>query len=255
MKYYIVNAFSSGVGNGNPACVVYTDEYLEDEEMQQLAAVMNLSETAFVKKLENGYSLRWFTPSFEIDLCGHATLASAYVILDLEHEEYDEVDFYTKSGILHVDRISDSFYEMLFPKRSMIPFAPSSKVYEAIGLRGEYYASREIVVVLEDEEQVARYQPDYDRLAGIDDFIGVVITAPGKRVDFVSRYFCTGLRREDPVTGSSHCYLAPFWSHRLQKKKLIAKQMSERGGTIWCRDADDGVYLSGSLFLSLEGNF
>lgn len=253
MKYYIVDAFTNQVFKGNPAGVCILDKEISDDKMQSIAFENNLSETAFIFPLENTYKLRWFTPSFEIDLCGHATLASAFVILNYITPNLDKVKFETVSGILEVTRKGDK-YEMLFPKRQMEKINITSNIIEALGLIPEsVYSSRDLFVLVKDEEQVRNFIPDYIKLSQLKEWLGIVVTAEGKNSDFVSRYFCPELKLEDPVTGSTHSNLIPFWSHRLNKHKMIAEQLSKRGGILYCESADEGVKISGDAALYLEG--
>lgn len=253
MKYYVVDAFTNKVFQGNPAGVCVLDEILPDTLMQQIAAEHNLSETAFVCRQEDGYHLRWFTPGFEIDLCGHATLATAFVVFHFLEPDLREVSFTTVSGTLTVER-KGGLYEMSFPQRlpKRMDVTP-----EYIGILGveplELYSERDLYVILESEQQVREYIPNYDTWKQLDQWLGIVITAEGENSDFVSRYFCPELNMEDPVTGSTHSTLIPLWSRKLNKDKLLAQQVSARGGTLYCKMGIDDVKISGGAVLYLAG--
>lgn len=253
MKYYMVDAFTNERFKGNPAGVCVLEDMLPEVDMQKIAAEHNLSETAFICKKGNHYQLRWFTPGFEIDLCGHGTLASAFVVLQYLEPDEQEVTFETMSGRLTVLRKGGS-YEMSFPKRraKRISITP-----EAIAIFGsnslEMYSERDLYIVMETERQVRGFVPNYNELKGLKDWLGIVITAKGEDSDFVSRYFCPELGIEDPVTGSTHSTLVPLWSSRLQKDKLVAKQVSERGGTLYCEIGTDDVKISGEAVLYMSG--
>lgn len=253
MKYYVVDAFTNEVFKGNPAGVCILDKEISDEQMQSIAFENNLSETAFIFPLKDTYKLRWFTPAFEIDLCGHATLASAFIILNYVNPNLDKVKFETVSGMLEVTRKGNK-YEMLFPKRHMDKIEITSKITDALGLIPEsVYSSRDLFVLLKDEEQVRNFMPDYMKMSQLTEWLGIVLTAEGKNCDFVSRYFCPEIKLEDPVTGSTHSNLVPFWSYRLNKDKMIAEQLSKRGGILYCESVDEGVKISGYAALYLEG--
>lgn len=253
MKYYMVDGFTNEHFKGNPAGVCVLETMLPAEQMHQIAAEHNLSETAFLLKDEEGYQLRWFTPGFEIDLCGHATLASAFVVFQYLEPELTEVSFHTMSGVLTVTR-KGKLYEMSFPQRipKKISITP-----EAIAIFGsnslELYSDRDLYVVMETERQVRGYVPDYNDLKCFKNWLGVVITAKGENVDFVSRYFCPELALEDPVTGSTHSTLVPMWSSRLQKNQLVAKQLSARGGILYCEMGNADVKISGEAVLYMKG--
>lgn len=256
MNYYIIHAFANEVFHGNPAGVVVVQNELSEEVMQRIAASNKLAETAFLQPLEAGkYGLRWFTPVAEIDLCGHGTLAAAYVVMNFLECSCQRVQFVTMSGTLAVRRQGD-WYELVLPMKVPHPLAVSEKIAAAIGAPiVEAYGERDLFIVLENEEAVRRFQPDYDKLAQLNDWLGVVVTAQGRAVDFVSRYFCPELRAEDAVTGSSHCSLAPIWCEKLGKKKLTAQQLSQERGFLSCQvDSDNGhVLLLGQACLYLQG--
>lgn len=257
MKYYVVDAFADSVFSGNPAGVCVLEQWLDKGIMQKIAAENNLSETAFVVKteIENEYELKWFTPKAEIDLCGHATLGTAYVISNFVDMGTDKMLFHTMSGILEVKR-KDDLYEMDFPSREPEKIQLLEGISDVIGINPtEIYLSRDLFVVLETEEQVLNLSLDFSEMLKIRDGLGVIVTAKGKNVDFVSRCFYPKLGvNEDPVTGSAHSNLIPYWSKRLNKTKLIAKQLSNRGGTLYCEDAGDRVKISGKAILYMVGD-
>ncbi|MBW2617622.1 MAG: PhzF family phenazine biosynthesis protein [Deltaproteobacteria bacterium] len=250
---YQIDAFASQVFSGNPAAVCPLEDWLEEEVMQSIAAENNLSETAFLVSQGQAYGLRWFTPLTEIDLCGHATLASAFVVFSHLEPEAKKVDFETKSGRLTVRQEGD-LLSMDFPAREPEPCPAPAKLIEALGLRPEeVLRSRDYMAVLADEEQVRSLAPKMGPLMEIDG-LGVIATAPGEAVDFVSRFFApkAGVP-EDPVTGSAHSSLIPYWSRRLGKRELHALQVSPRGGELFCRDEGERVIIAGRAAPYLVG--
>lgn len=253
IAYYVVDAFADAVFQGNPAGVCLLEEDLPDQLMQRIAAENNLSETAFLLREGDGYGLRWFTPGFEIDLCGHATLASAHVVCTELEPGRERVAFATMSGLLAVARRGDG-YEMSFPNRKPERVEITPALADALGVTPlEAYGARDLCAVLEDQRAVEEYVPDYDRLLELKEWMGIAVTARGTDVDFVSRFFCPELRLEDPVTGSSHTSLAPLWGEKLGKSRLSARQLSRRGGRLLCELAGDTVKISGSAVLYLRG--
>lgn len=251
---YQVDAFTSNLFGGNPAAVVPLKEWLTNEQMQNIAAENNLSETAFFVKEGGSYRLRWFTPVVEVDLCGHATLATAHILFEeLEYED-DEIVFKTKSGLLTVCREDDRLM-MDFPADYMIKVEAPEGLFSALGIQAanEVYKSDDYMVVLESEDEVAALQPDFKRLKEIP-ARGIIVTAPGKNVDFVSRFFApqSGID-EDPVTGSAHTKTAPYWSEKLDKEVLEARQISSRGGNLTCRMKGDRVEILGKAITYLKG--
>lgn len=250
MKYYIVDAFAQKVFEGNPAGVCVLEKWLPDEIMQNIAAENNLSETAFAVKTGEDYHLRWFTPKSEIDLCGHATLATAYIITNFYEKDREVIHFKTLSGELSVLKKGE-YYEMDFPSRMPEPFGLTEEMVEALGIKPkETYLGRDLMFVLEKEEDVQYAKPDFSKLKELPHGLGVLITAKGETCDFVSRCFFPKLQvNEDPVTGSAHCQFIPYWRERLQKDEMTAKQLSKRGGTLYCRDFKDRVKLSGTAVL------
>ncbi|MFB3778016.1 MAG: PhzF family phenazine biosynthesis protein [Bryobacteraceae bacterium] len=250
---YQIDAFTSRLFAGNPAAVCPLEEWLEDGVLQAIAAENNLSETAFFVKRQNRYHLRWFTPTVEVDLCGHATLASAFVILNYLDRASEQVAFDTRSGELIVSRDGD-LLSMDFPSRPPAECPLPARLEEALGRRPlATLMSRDLMAVFEHEEQVRALRPDMDLLTRVEAF-AVIVTAPGNDSDFVSRFFAPrGGIAEDPVTGSAHCTLVPYWSQRLGKTSLHARQASARGGELWCEDRGARVVIRGRAVRFLEG--
>jgi PhzF family phenazine biosynthesis protein len=251
---YQVDAFAGQVFSGNPAAICPLETWLSDAQMQAIAAENNLSETAFFVHNGAGYKLRWFTPLVEVELCGHATLASASVILNDLTPGERSVSFDTKSGVLTVTREGD-LYSLDFPSR---PPEACDNVYPsliaALGGKPEtVLAARDYLVVYGSEDELRALRPDMSALMKVDRF-AVIATAPGREADFVSRFFAPAKGvPEDPVTGSAHCTLIPYWSKRLGKQKLHAYQVSPRGGELWCQDRGARVTISGKAARFFEG--
>ena len=245
LHFHQVDAFSDRPFAGNPAMVYRLDQWLEDGLMQQVAAEHNLAETAFVVAEDDGYRIRWFTPSTEVPLCGHATLASAHVLFDVYGEQAPRLDFQSRSGLLSVSRENGRLW-LDFPRFDPLPLAEPVAVAEALGgAVREVYQTRELFVVLDSEQAVRDCAPDMAALARLPG-LGVIVTAPGERHDFVSRYFAPGIGiPEDPVTGSTHCSLIPYWAARLGKSELQALQCSTRGGELFCRLEGERVKIGG----------
>lgn len=257
LSIYQVDAFTDALFAGNPAAVVPLGSWLPDATLQAIAAENNLSETAFFIPDGEGWELRWFTPTEEVDLCGHATLASAFVLGTVLSPGRDSFTFTTrKAGALTVTREGDVF-TLDFPSRPPSPLAvPPVGLIEALGGPApvELLSSRDTLVVYEDEAAVRALAPNMNLLAGVDSF-AVCVTAPGRDgVDFVSRFFApaNGIS-EDPVTGSAHCTLIPYWAARLGKDRLRARQVSARGGSLACELVGDRVKIGGKAVLYLEG--
>lgn len=252
---YQVDAFTLGPFSGNPAAVCPLDAWLDDGTLQGIAAENNLSETAFFVASEGGYDLRWFTPAIEVDLCGHATLAAGYVVLEHLQPDLDAVAFETISGRLGVSRDGDRL-SIDFPARPPTPAAVTAALSDALGEPpSEVHVSRDVLAVYDDEAIVRRLSPDQTQLLALDEGLGVIVTAKGAAVDFVSRFFAprAGIA-EDPVTGSAHCTLVPFWAERLGKSRFVAHQVSARGGELYCEYRGDRVIMSGRCSLFLTGN-
>ena len=256
MKYYIVDAFTDRVFKGNPAGVCLADKELTAETMQKIAAENNLSETAFVMKREGYYNLRWFTPKVEINLCGHATLGSAFVIANFVDVNAKEIRFETKSGMLTVKKTGD-LYELDFPSRKPLPAKITPLMEQAIGARVlEAYVSEDLgdlLLMVENEKQVQTISPDFDLLKQLASH-AVTVFAKGDSFDFVSRFFAPNVGvPEDPVTGSSHTRLIPLWAQKLGKEKMRAAQLSKRGGLLFCENHADRVKIAGNAVLYLQG--
>ncbi len=253
MKYYVVDAFTDKVFSGNPAGVCLLDNKISDETMQKIAFENNLSETAFILRENGRYNLRWFTPEVEIDLCGHATLAAAFVLFSLISPDMQKVEFETMSGALSVTR-ENTLLSMDFPSRIPYSTACTDIIEEALGCKVfGTYLSRDLLVLLEDQKTVQNLKPDIGLLKKAADF-AVIVTAEGDDCDFVSRFFAPNAGIcEDPVTGSAHCTLIPFWSQKLGKKTMTAKQLSKRGGTLYCEDLGERVKISGNAVLYSAG--
>ena len=255
MKYYIVDAFAETLFSGNQAGVCVLDKWLDDSVMQSIAAENNLAETAFVKPNGDAFDLRWFTPEMEIDLCGHATLATAFVLSTQIDPNLKTMRFHTQSGLLTVTKNKDLF-EMDFPARMPVQIPVTDLMAQALGVPVlEAHMSRDMMILVENEETVRNLTPDLALLSQIPDCFAAIITAKGSDCDFVSRFFAPNAGiPEDPVTGSSHSTLIPFWAERLNKKKLLARQLSKRGGVLYCEHCGDRVNISGHAVLYLSGN-
>jgi len=253
IPYFQVNAFTSQPFGGNPAGVCPLESWLPDSLLQEIAAENNLSETAFFVRQEALFHLRWFTPAVEVDLCGHATLASAFVLFsELDYSEQC-ITFKTLSGSLAATRRGD-LIELDFPSRPAAPSGDIEQLAQALGRKpSEVFKSRDYLAVYPAAADVAALHPDMDLLARLDS-LGIIATAPDSQVDFVSRFFAprAGIP-EDPVTGSAHCTLIPFWSGRLGKSELRAKQISRRGGDLFCRHAGDRVAIGGKAVAYCRG--
>jgi len=255
MKYYVVDVFTDTLFGGNPAGVCLLDTWIDDDLMQKIAFENNLSETAFLVKQDGYYDLRWFTPEVEIDLCGHATLGSAYVLMQFVDPDMKRVEFHTQSGILTVSRDSGDVLIMDFPSRKPEPCPIPDILEKALGTKVlETHMSRDLLVVVENARAVKNMTPDFALLKDIEQPFAIIVTARGDDCDFVSRFFAPNAGiDEDPVTGSAHCTLIPFWSERLGKREMLARQLSLRGGKIFCKDSGDRVKIGGEVRLFLAG--
>lgn len=250
---YQIDAFTDRLFAGNPAAVCPLDNWLDDEKMQAIATENNLAETAFFVPEGDGYHLRWFTPANEVDLCGHATLAAAFVLFQCLGIAGDAVNFFTRGGTLTVARKAE-LLELDFPALPGAPCTPPDTLID--GLRctpRETFLASNYMAVFETESEIAALAPDMACLATLHP-AGVIATAPGDDVDFVSRFFAPshGIP-EDSVTGSAHCTLIPYWSTRLDTDTLVAHQISTRGGKLECHSRDDRVGIAGHAVLYLEG--
>ncbi|MCZ2148970.1 MAG: PhzF family phenazine biosynthesis protein [Bryobacterales bacterium] len=250
---YQVDAFTSQPFAGNPAAVCPLQSWPAAEMLRNIALENNLSETAFFVPDGEGFHLRWFTPAVEVDLCGHATLASAFVLWEKLGFPKNTITFHTRSGALRVTR-AGNLIALDFPSRPPAQCTPHPELVAALGAPPlEILAARDYLCVYESEEDVRQLSPDMGRLAQVDRF-AVIVTAPGRHADFVSRFFAPAKGvPEDPVTGSAHCTLTPYWSKRLAKTKLRARQISPRGGELLCEDRGERVSIAGNAVLFLEG--
>lgn len=255
LNLYQVDAFTSKLFAGNPAAVVPLDEWLDDHLLQAIAAENNLSETAFVGPGENGLRLRWFTPAAEVDLCGHATLATAFVLFNIAGADGDTVEFESRSGKLTVTRGENGRLEMDLPAWPAEAQTLTPGIAQTLGAVPEdvFLGPHDLMAVFEKADDIHALVPDTKRIMQLDT-TGLIVTAPGTDCDFVSRYFAPRVGiPEDPVTGSAHCMMAPYWAEKLGRNPLHARQVSARGGELWCRVDGDRVHVSGSAVLYLEG--
>jgi PhzF family phenazine biosynthesis protein len=253
VQIYIVDSFTDRPFHGNPAAVCVLSEWLPDDTLLKIANENNLSETAFFVGSEQEPLLRWFTPLAEIDLCGHATLAAGFVALRFLRPDASKITFRSISGPLTVSKNAELF-TLEFPRRDPHSVTAPPRLFEALGIsRGEVLFARDYFVVLESEAEVLSLKPNMDLLRELDG-LGVAVTAPSTDVDFVSRAFFPKIGiEEDPVTGATHCALAPYWGARLGKRTLTARQISQRGGEIGCFLRDDSVLLSGQARIFAKG--
>ena len=249
MKQYIIDAFTDKIFSGNPAAVCVLDKLLNDDIMQSIATENNLSETAFVIKENERYHIRWFTPKSEIDFCGHATLAAAFVLFNFYAQDTDTLNFYGQIGEFTVHK-SDELINMEFPAYKLEHIEITDTMIEALGtIPLAAYKDRDILFVLRDEDEVRDLQPDMELISKLDGAC-VAVTAKGTEYDCVSRVFAPKYgMNEDPVTGSTHCMIAPYWSRRLNKSHITAFQASSRTGILYCDCAGDKVNISGNAVL------
>ncbi len=255
LTLYQVDAFTNELFKGNPAAVIPLDTWLPDELMQQLGMENNLAETVFfVRRDATSYDIRWFTPEKEINLCGHATLASAYVLYNILGYNHPELTFHSQSGPLLISREGDQI-SMDFPSWMPERFNQYPEtLMEALGVKEivGVYKNRDLLVELNSEEDVKLAQPDFTAIKKLG--YKIIITAPGKDCDFVSRFFAPTFGvDEDPVTGSAHAQLIPFWREKLGKKKMIARQLSKRGGLLHTEQKTDRVIMSGQCVFFMKG--
>ncbi len=263
VPFFQVDAFTKKTFGGNPAAVCFMSCELDDEVYQSIAKEMNLSETAFVEKLKPGsYKLRWFTPKREVPLCGHATLAAAHVLFRHYKIDMEKVSFQTLSGVLHAEKVSEGIH-LDFPRNDPVRIETPGSLLEALGLSAcndvQYSeTNQKLLVRLENQENVLGLQPDFSALMAMENTLGwrgVIVTAEGSGAyDFVSRYFAPWMGvDEDPVTGSAHTVLAPYWAGELGKKKMNAYQASERGGELFVELMDDRVLITGGAITVIQG--
>ena len=251
---YQVDAFASVIFKGNPAAVCPLKEWLPDQVMQNIAMENNLSETAFFIEDNGIYHIRWFTPKAELDLAGHPTLATAHIILNELDKNINTINFQTKIGDTLKVNLDKNLYIMDFPSRPPKNINEIDILYEALGKKPrELLAHRDLIAIFDNEEEIKSIIPNMSKLMQLS-YPSIVISAIGNKVDFVSRNFAPKLGiPEDPVTGSSHCELIPYWSKILNKNEMIAHQLSERGGEIYCGYNNERVSLGGEAITFLRG--
>jgi predicted PhzF superfamily epimerase YddE/YHI9 len=253
VPYYEVHAFTNRLFAGNPAGVCLLDAALPDDVMQTIARENNLPATAFLFDRGDSFDLRWFSPTAQLELCGHATLASGHVLFEHVRKGEQAFTFHTRAGELKVAR-ADSRLVLDFPSRPVTPCEPPPLLVDSLGARPrEVFKNGDYLAVFERAEEIAALRPNLDGLAQLP-VRGVIVTAPGEDCDFVSRFFAPqrGIA-EDPVTGSAHCTLAPYWAARLGRKQLHARQVSQRGGELFCEDRGDRVSIGGTAVTYIEG--
>ena len=254
MKLFQVDAFTNKIFKGNPAAVCPFNEWISDELMQSIAEENNLSETVFFVKNQQQFDIKWFTPSCEIDLCGHATLAAAHIIFTELNFQEEIIEFNSKSGILTVKK-NNNWYTLNFPSESIAKINTPQILKEAlqVPIENTYLGKWKLLVELKDEALVKNLKPNFSKLAQLDSS-GIIVTSKGKNIDFVSRFFAPKIGiNEDPVTGSAHTLLIPFWSKKLNKTKLEAIQLSKRTGFLKCEFLDNRVEISGEAITYLKG--
>lgn len=256
LPIFQVDAFTGKVFGGNPAAVCPLEQWLPDEVMQRIAAENSVAETAFFIRVDQGFEIRWFTPEIEMDLCGHATLATAHVITRHLNFSLPSIQLRSKSGELTVS-VDDELITLNFPSRKPEPSKAPQAILDAIQHKPvEILKSRDYVLVFEDEEIIRHLEPNQHILDQINlDPGGIVVTARGEEVDFVSRFFTPQASIfEDSVTGSAHCSLIPYWSEKLGKDSMVALQVSSRGGKLLCKNLGERVLISGEAVTYLEGH-
>jgi PhzF family phenazine biosynthesis protein len=249
-----VDAFHNELFRGNPAAVCPLQAWLSDDIMQSIAMENNLSETAFIVQVDAGYEIRWFTPLSEVDLCGHATLAAAHVLYNHLFYESDSIEFFSASGILYVRRRKDGRIYLDFPTQKSRRVKNREIFKEALGKQPvEALKGGKLMLVYKNELDVMKLSPDFRLISRLND-VGIIVTAPGKDFDFVSRFFAPAVGiNEDPVTGSAHTLLIPYWSKVLNKKYLSAWQCSKRGGILLCENQPERVLIGGNAVTYMNG--
>ncbi len=256
MKYYVVDAFASKLFEGSPTGVCILNKWPSDDILLKIAEENALPETAFCVKSVNDYQIRWFAPNAEVDLCGHATLAAAFVISHYFDKDASLIIFHSMSGTLKVTCKGDIF-ELELPIRIPVPTQSFPELIESLGgaVPNEVYVSRDYFLVYDSADTVLNIKPDFAKMATLDFGDGVIITAKGTDTDFVTRaFFPKLLTNEDPVCGSAHCNLIPYWAKRLGKNEMISRQLSKRGATIFCRKEIDSVKVAGQVVLYSEAD-
>jgi PhzF family phenazine biosynthesis protein len=254
-KLYQIDAFANEVFSGNPAAVCPLEQWLSDDLLQKIAMENNLAETAFYVKDEDQYELRWFTPAVEVDLCGHATLAAAFVLFNHENHTGNTIHFHSlRSGILTVTKEGE-LLTLNFPTDKLVPIELTSELISGFNIRPQlaFKGKTDYMLVFENEEEIKKVIPSFDTISKLK-ARGIIVTAEGNKVDFVSRFFAPAAGvNEDPVTGSAHTTLIPYWSERLGKTELTATQLSSRTGYLKCKYLNDRVEISGQGKLYLIG--
>jgi PhzF family phenazine biosynthesis protein len=257
VRIFQVDAFTNRAFSGNPAAVCILSELRDEQWMQNVAREMNLSETAFLNKKKDGYNLRWFTPKEEVDLCGHATLASAHILWETNQlKENEEARFYTRSGLLTAKK-QNEWIELNFPAEVEKETDAPKELLESIGVKPKYVGKNrfDYLIEVESEEILRKINPNFDLLRKVNTRgVMVTSTSASKEYDFVSRFFAPRVGiNEDPVTGSAHCCLGPFWKKKLKKDEFLAYQASERGGIIKVRVGKERIYIGGQAITVLIG--
>lgn len=254
LEFHQVDAFTDQPFRGNPAAVYRLESWPADELLQRIAAEHNLSETAFVVREGDTWRIRWFTPRVEVPLCGHATLAAAHILFDIHGETGDRLEFISQSGRLRVFREQNGLLALDFPALVPSELGVTPELERALRVSPvDALAADKLLVLLESEQAVRDCAPDLAAIARLP-WQGVIVTARGQEVDFVSRFFAPAVGvAEDPVTGSAHCSLIPYWSRRLAKRMLTAQQLSARGGQLWCRLDGDRVSIAGRAVTVFSG--
>lgn len=254
-KIYQVDAFADKLFSGNPAAVCPLEKWLSDETMQQIAMENNLAETAFYVKNENQYDIRWFTPAAEVDLCGHATLAAAFVLFNLENHSENEIRFYShRSGPLTVTK-EIQYLTLNFPVDKLHSIELTSEITDGFNIKphSAFKGKTDYLLIYDNENEIRSLKPDLNIISKLD-ARGIIVSSEGEKTDFVSRFFAPQVGvNEDPVTGSAHTTLTPYWSGILNKKELTAMQLSKRTGFLTCKDLDDRIEISGQCKLYLSG--
>ena len=254
-KIYQIDAFTDILFSGNPAAICPLNEWLPDNILQKIAMENNLAETAFYVKQDNEYEIRWLTPTVEVDLCGHATLAAAFVLFNFENHVGNEISFYSKrSGKLNVSKQGE-YLTLNFPSDIFEPIDLSSALINAFDIKPieAFKGKTDYMLLFENESQIKSVIPNFETISKLD-ARGIIITSKGDNVDFVSRFFApqSGIN-EDPVTGSAHTTLTPYWAKKLNKNELTAMQLSDRKGNLKCKYLNDRVEISGQAVLYLKG--
>lgn len=249
MKQFVVDAFTDTVFHGNQAAVCVLEKWPDEELMMNITKENNFSETAFTVKENEKWHLRWFTPGGEIDLCGHATLGTAYVLFRFFEKDVEKLVFSTLSGDLIVTKKGE-LLEMEFPAYDLKPVEVTDEMEAALGVRPlEAYIGRDLLCVLDSEQLVRKLIPDFERIKQLDGLL-LHVTARGEKEDCISRSFAPKLAvSEDPVCGSGHCHIIPYWANTLEKEELVAYQASERGGTLFCRREGSRIFMGGKVVL------